>query len=72
MISLPLLAVALWIQTSPAPPPSRSAAYGLYLEALSLKEAGKADEALAALRARHGALLQPLATHARHAHLEEP
>ena len=50
MISLPLLAVALWIQTSPAPPPSRSAAYGLYLEALSLKEAGKADEALAALQ----------------------
>lgn len=31
-----------------------------------------ADEALAAVRARHGALLQPLATHARHAHLEEP
>lgn len=47
---LPLLAAALWFQTSPAPPPSRSAAYGLYLEALSLKEAGRADEALAALQ----------------------
>lgn len=50
MIPLPLLAVALWMQTSPTPPPSKSTAYGLYLEALSLKEAGRADEALAALQ----------------------
>lgn len=50
MILLPALALAASMQ-SPAPAPARSgAAYTAFLEALSLREAGRLDEALAALQ----------------------
>jgi tetratricopeptide (TPR) repeat protein len=49
MISTSLLMLALWIQPA-APPSNQPAAYGLYLEALSLKEDNKNDEALKVLQ----------------------
>ena len=44
-----LLALALLVQPSPVPS-NQSTAYGLYLEALTLREAGKSDEAMKALQ----------------------
>lgn len=44
-----LLVLALWAQPV-AGPSSQSTAYGLFLEALSLREAGKAEEALKVLQ----------------------
>jgi tetratricopeptide (TPR) repeat protein len=48
MTPLSLLVLAFAVQTAPTPVPS--AAYGLFLEALSLREAGKPDEALKVLQ----------------------
>jgi tetratricopeptide (TPR) repeat protein len=48
MTPLSLLVLALWVQAAPAPS-NQSAAYGLFLEALSLRELGKNDEALKVL-----------------------
>ena len=44
-----MMVLALSVQGAPAPS-DQSTAYGLFLEALSLKEAGKADEALKVLQ----------------------
>jgi tetratricopeptide (TPR) repeat protein len=49
MTLLPLLVLALSIQTAPGPK-DQSSAYGLFLDALSLRDAGRADEALKALQ----------------------
>ncbi len=49
MIPLSLLLLAVWIQP-PQGPSNQSAAYGLFLEALSLRDAGKSDDALKALQ----------------------
>ena len=49
MMPLSLLVLALLAQP-PAVPSNQSAAYGLFLEALTLREAGKSDEALKMLQ----------------------
>lgn len=49
MIAIPLLAMALFIQASPRVA-DQATSYGLFLEALALRDAGKADEALKALQ----------------------
>lgn len=49
MTPLSLLMLALWVQPTPTSA-NQSNAYGLFLEALSLREAGKADEALKVLQ----------------------
>lgn len=49
MISLSILALAAAVQAAPAPS-DRSAGYGLFLEALSLREAGRADDAIKVLQ----------------------
>ncbi len=46
---LSVLVLAAWVQTAP-PPSNQSAAYGLFLEALSLREKGQNDEALKVLQ----------------------
>jgi len=45
---LSVMVLALWVQSAP-PPSGQSAAYGLFLEALSLREQGQNDEALKVL-----------------------
>ena len=49
MISLSFLALAVALQATPSAS-GRSAGYGLFLEALSLREAGRADEAIKVLQ----------------------
>ena len=49
MTPLTMLALALWVQATPAAA-DQSTAYGLFLEALSLREAGKAEDALRVLQ----------------------
>ena len=49
MMPLSVLLLAVWIQSAP-PPSNQSAAYGLFLEALSLREQGRNDEALKVLQ----------------------
>jgi tetratricopeptide (TPR) repeat protein len=49
MTPLSLLVLALWAQPAPAPT-NQSTAYGLFLEALSLRESGKTDEAIKVLQ----------------------
>ena len=46
---LSVLVLAAWVQSAP-PPSNQSAAYGLFLEALSLREQGHNDEALKVLQ----------------------
>ncbi|MBK5255491.1 MAG: tetratricopeptide repeat protein [Vicinamibacteria bacterium] len=49
MMSLCLLTLALSLQTAPAPK-DQSTAYGLFLDALSLRDAGRSEDALKALQ----------------------
>jgi len=49
MIPLSVLVLAVWVQSAP-PPPNQTAAYGLFLEALSLRELGQNDAALKVLQ----------------------
>lgn len=49
MMCLSALVLAVWVQSAP-PPSNQSAAYGLFLEALSLREKGQNDEALKVLQ----------------------
>lgn len=49
MMPLSVLVLAVWVQSTP-PPSNQSAAYGLFLEALSLREQGQNDAALKVLQ----------------------
>jgi tetratricopeptide (TPR) repeat protein len=49
MLSLSFLALAVAVQAAPAPS-DRSAGYGLFLEALSLRQAGRPDDAIKVLQ----------------------
>ncbi|HQZ16399.1 MAG TPA: tetratricopeptide repeat protein [Vicinamibacteria bacterium] len=49
MMPLSVLVLAVWVQAAP-PTSNQSAAYGLFLEALSLREQGQNDEALKVLQ----------------------
>lgn len=49
MMPLSVLLLAVWVQSAP-PTTNQSAAYGLFLEALSLREQGQNDEALKVLQ----------------------